>query len=160
MAAERIESRAGAVEIEALRAPSGERLRVRDVRAGAEICLDPIELEGLTRVRHGELAAALGLAADGGADGANGAAVEAAETETPVVGGVEVLQNEFAMVAVGRVDVAGGPHLLVRDLASRAEVLLDPGELCTLTRLRHRSFAPMLDPSSLVQAVEPDPDQV
>ncbi|MEA2227299.1 MAG: hypothetical protein QOF29_611 [bacterium] len=158
MAPETIESRAGAVEVEALRAPSGERLRVRDLRGGAEICLDPIELEGLTRVRHGALAAALGLAGNGGAAGANGAAAH--ETEAPASVALEVLQNEFAMVAVGRVDVAGGPRLLVRDLASRTEVLLDPGELCTLTGLRHRSFAPMLDPSSLVQAVEPDPDQV
>jgi hypothetical protein len=133
------------VEVEPLRAPSGPRLRVRDVNSHAEICLDPIELEGLARI-------------GGAGEESNGG--EARTAELPADAALELLQNEFAMVEVGRVDGPGGGYLLVRDLGSRTEAFLEPAALRSLTRLRHRSFAAMLDPSRLVQAAEPDPDQV
>lgn len=72
----------------------------------------------------------------------------------------EVFQNEFAMVEVGRFESATGPRLMIRDLASRAEVYLDPIELEGLTRIRHSEFATLLDPSGLLSEGEPDPDQV
>jgi hypothetical protein len=48
----------------------------------------------------------------------------------------------------------------IRDLATGAEVHLDPLELESLTRWKHEDFAPLIDPSGLVGTGEPDPDQV
>lgn len=72
----------------------------------------------------------------------------------------EIYQNEFAMVEVARHETETGPRLRIRDLASGAEVFLDPVELESLTRWRHEDFAPLVDPSELVPTTEPDPDQV
>ncbi|MGH3503591.1 MAG: hypothetical protein ACRDQA_22245 [Nocardioidaceae bacterium] len=74
--------------------------------------------------------------------------------------GMEVYKNEFAMVAIERAETDNGPRLHIVDLASDCEVFLDPIELEGLTRIRHRQFAPLLDPSDAVVADDPDPDQV
>lgn len=137
-----------AVEVSRFETSSGPRLRLRDLGDRAEIFLDPLELEGLTRIRQGGLVLGGGSAAD--------------EGDAPAGGGVaeQLFQNEFAMVAVAKLDSEGRPRLLIRDLASQAEAYLRPVELQELTRLRHRQFAGLLDPSELVAAAEPDPDQV
>jgi hypothetical protein len=72
----------------------------------------------------------------------------------------EIYQNEFAMVEVTRYETESGPRMHIRDLASGAEVYLDPVELESLTRWKHDDFAPLVDPSQLVSSGEPDPDQV
>ena len=72
----------------------------------------------------------------------------------------EIYQNEFAMVEVGRHETDSGPRLRIRDLATGAEVFLDPLELEGLTRWKHEDFAPFVDPSGFVGTGEPDPDQV
>ena len=135
-----------AIEVSRFETPSGPRLRLRDLGESTEIFLDPLELEGLTRIRHGGLVGRSSIDDD----------------DHSHAGGVseEVFQNEFAMVTVGRLDHGGRARLVVRDLASRAEAHLRPLELKELTRLKHRQFAGLLDPSELVAAAEPDPDQV
>jgi hypothetical protein len=72
----------------------------------------------------------------------------------------EIYQNEFAMVEVSRYETESGARLHLRDLGSGAEVFLDPLELESLCRWKHRDFAPLVDPSGLVGEPEPDPDQV
>ena len=72
----------------------------------------------------------------------------------------QLFRNEFAMVRVQRVEDPGGARLLIEDLASGEEVLLDALELEALTRTRHVDFAPLLDPSDATSEGEPDPDQV
>ena len=44
-----------AVEIERDDAGNGPRLRIRDLRTGKTVCLDPLELASLAWVRHEEL---------------------------------------------------------------------------------------------------------
>jgi hypothetical protein len=137
-----------AIEVSRFETPSGPRLKLRDLGESTEIFLDPLELEGLTRIRGGGLALGRPSMDD--------------DEEDSFAGGLseEVFQNEFAMVTVGRLDRGGRTRLVVRDLASRAEAYLRPLELKELTRLKHRQFAGLLDPSELVAAAEPDPDQV
>jgi hypothetical protein len=72
----------------------------------------------------------------------------------------EVFQNEFAMVEVSRYETETGPRLHIRDLATGAEIFLDPLELEGLTRWTHEDFATLVDPSGLIATGEPDPDQV
>jgi hypothetical protein len=72
----------------------------------------------------------------------------------------ERYRNEFALVEVERFETESGPRMRIRDLATGNEVFLDPLELEALTRLRHREFAPLLDPSDIGPGSEPDPDQV
>lgn len=136
------------VEVGRFETASGPRLRVRDTETGDEIYLDPIELEGLTRLRESRDRSLRELLRDADGD------------ETKTAAELETMQNEFAMVQIGRLDSEAGPSLFVRDLASRAQTSLRPVELQGLTRLRHRQLAPLLDPSDLVAAMEPDPDQV
>ncbi|MGH2737006.1 MAG: hypothetical protein ACRDKZ_15610 [Actinomycetota bacterium] len=143
-----LKDRSASVEVARFETASGPRLRVRDPESGDQIFLDPIELEGLTRLRESR---------DGPLRELLGDAEEAAE---PGSSELEVLQNEFAMVQIGRLETGDGPRLFIRDLASRAQTILQPSELRGLTRLRHRNLAPLLDPSELVAAMEPDPDQV
>jgi len=57
------------------------------------------------------------------------------------------LTSEFAAVAVSRDDSGNGPRLLIRDLRTGRETLLDPLELAALTWVRHEELAPFLDPS-------------
>jgi hypothetical protein len=137
-----------AIEVSRFETPSGPRLRLRDLGESTEIFLDPLELEGLTRIRGGGLVLGRPSIDDDDEDSHTGGLSE------------EVFQNEFAMVTVGRLDRGGRARLVVRDLASRAEAYLHPLELKELTRLKHRQFAGLLDPSELVAAAEPDPDQV
>jgi hypothetical protein len=137
-----------AIEVSRFETPSGPRLKLRDLGESTEIFLDPLELEGLTRIRGGGLVLGRPSMDDDDEDSHAGGLSE------------EVFQNEFAMVTVGRLDRGGRARLVVRDLASRAEAYLRPLELKELTRLKHRQFAGLLDPSELVAAAEPDPDQV
>jgi hypothetical protein len=137
-----------AIEVSRFETPSGPRLRLRDLGESTEIFLDPLELEGLTRIRGGGLVLGRSSIDDDEEDSSAGGLSE------------EVFQNEFALVTVGRLDRGGRTRLVVRDLASRAEAYLRPLELKELTRLKHRQFAGLLDPSELVAAAEPDPDQV
>jgi hypothetical protein len=138
-----------AIEVSRFETSSGPRLRLRDLGESTEIFLDPLELEGLTRIRHGGLALGRPSMDDDEEGYSHGGGLSG-----------EVFQNEFAMVTVGRLDRGGRTRLVVRDLASRAEAYLRPVELKELTRLKHRQFAGLLDPSELVAAAEPDPDQV
>jgi hypothetical protein len=121
---------------------------VKDIESGLEIFLDPIELEGLTRLRSSRAESLSSLVAG-----------DDREEPTPPAE-LETMQNEFAMVQVGRIRSEDGTRLYIRDLASRAETTLLPIQLQGLTKLRHRQLAPLLDPSDLVAAMEPDPDQV
>jgi hypothetical protein len=138
----------GAVEVETESNALRQVLRLRDPRTSAEVALDPIELEGLTRTGEIRFEALL----DGGEP--THAPVPAEPRE------LWVLQNEFAMVQVGPVETERGGCLFIRDLGSRTEVCLDATALRALIGLAHHEFAPLLDPSQLVQADEPDPDQV
>jgi hypothetical protein len=72
----------------------------------------------------------------------------------------EIFKNEFAMVELSRHETDSGPRLRIRDLASGAEVFLDPVELESLTRWKHADFRSLVDPSDFVGVGEPDPDQV
>jgi hypothetical protein len=58
-----------------------------------------------------------------------------------------VIRNEFAMVEVDRDDSAKGTRLLIRDTQTGQHIYLDSLELEALTRLRHKDFAPLVDPS-------------
>jgi hypothetical protein len=138
-----------AIEVSRFETSSGPRLRLRDLGESTEIFLDPLELEGLTRIRGGGLALGRPSMDDDEEEDSHGGGLSG-----------EVFQNEFAMVTVGRLDRGGRTRLVVRDLASRAEAYLRPVELQELTRLKHRQFSGLLDPSELVAAGEPDPDQV
>jgi hypothetical protein len=139
-----------AIEVARFETACGPRLRISNLSAAEEIDLDPIELEGLTRA-PGSTFPALGedIEIPSEDDSAN-VEIEASE----------IFQNEFAMVQVRQSKGEQGMRLLIRDLASRAEILLQPTQLLRLTLLKHREFAALLDPSELVAAVEPDPDQV
>jgi hypothetical protein len=44
------------VEVTRFETATGPRLHVRDLSSGNEIFLDPVELEGLTRLRHADFA--------------------------------------------------------------------------------------------------------
>ncbi len=122
------------VEVGRFETATGSRLMIRNLTSGAEVYLDPFELEGLARA--------------------------AQEPPEPPSVRSEVYQNEFAMVEVGRFETQAGSRLMIRDSASGAEVYLEPAELEKLTLIRHDYFAPFLDPSELVAEGEPDPDQV
>jgi hypothetical protein len=143
-----LEDRSATVEVGRFDTASGPRLRVKDIESGLEIFLDPIELEGLTRLRSSRAESLSSLVAG-----------DDREEPTPPAE-LETMQNEFAMVQVGRIRSEDGTRLYIRDLASRAETTLLPIQLQGLTKLRHRQLAPLLDPSDLVAAMEPDPDQV
>jgi hypothetical protein len=148
MATGQLEDRSASVEVGRFDSPSGPRLRVKDLVSGAEIYLDPIELEGLTRLRSSRPDSLRSLV--GGDD----------HLDPSPPADLETMQNEFAMVQIGRIKSDDGTRLYIRDLASRAETTLLPIQLQGLTKLRHRQLAPLLDPSDLVAAMEPDPDQV
>jgi hypothetical protein len=62
-----------------------------------------------------------------------------------------VLANEFATVEIRRDDSGNGPRLLIRDLRSGRETLLDPFELAALTMVRHEELAPFLDPGRFTE---------
>lgn len=138
------------VEISAEQTGTGPRLRIRSVGTGGRsVALDPLELEGLTRLPFVAFTALPG-------------AQDVAEETVfgPPREDMDILRNEFAMVGVSVVEAPEGPRLHVRNMASGAEVRLRAGHLDQLTRLRHRDLAPLVDPSGLVVQEEPDPDQV
>jgi hypothetical protein len=143
-----LESETAAVEVAADITPARQRLWLRDTCLNVDVYLDPIELEGLTKVRKVRFEAVR----------------DRATAEPALVPGslakLEVLQNEFAMVEVGVARSDHGDCLFIRDLVSRAEICLDAEVLRSLTQLSHSQFAPLLDPSQLVLTEDPDPDQV
>lgn len=147
--AEKSLGRLGAVEVSRFETATGPRLRLRrPAPQPAEAFLDPLELEGLTRVRYTPIAILPGRhehASQGG---------------RPVLGheSMERLQNEFALVDVG-VARGNGGGLLIRDMNAGQTVLLDPEELEALLRARHMDFAPLVDTSDLIAIPEPDIDQ-
>jgi len=148
--AERPLGRLGNVEVSRYETATGVRLRLRGTSAEPrEAYLDPLELEGLTRVRAKPIAV---LPANDGP--ARQAEVRATGAEP-----MERLQNEFALVDVG---VAGenAAGLLIRDMNAGQTVLLTPEELEALLRARHMDFAPLVDTSDLIAIPEPDIDQV
>jgi hypothetical protein len=152
------------VEISEESTGTGPRLRIRSVGKAVELDLDPIELEGLTRLPFTSFPA-LGPAPGPALGPEPGPALGASpDLHQGGVGaqeaGLHILRNEFAMVGVSVTEEPDGPRLRVRDMASGAEILLPPEQLAKLTRLRHRDFAPLVDPSGLAAEEEPDPDQV
>lgn len=58
-----------------------------------------------------------------------------------------VLHSEFATVEVDLDGAGNGPRLRIRNPRSGTCICLDPLELETLTRLSHRDFAVLVDPS-------------
>ncbi len=137
------------VEVSPEVTPTGPSLRIRSVGHGSVLVLDPLELEGLTRLPFTPLP---GL--EGAADETGDRSPGRAEA------GHEILRNEFAMVAVTLAAGPDGGRLLVRNMGSGAAVGLGAAELDLLSRLRHRDLAPLVDPSGLAAQSEPDPDQV
>jgi hypothetical protein len=147
--------REGDVEVEVSPhvTPTGPRLRLRSLPGGESLDLDPLELEGLTRLAF----VTFPQLHDGPGE---------IESDFVVGGGadLEILRNEFAMVAVtveeGPEEGPDGGSLRVRNMGSGAEVVLRAHHLERLVRLHHRDLAPLVDPSGLAAAAEPDPDQV
>lgn len=136
----------GEVEVSRYETPTGPRLRLR--RRGdppAEAYLDPLELEGLTRVRYKPIPL---LPPPG-----------PARELLPVVQRLEPLQNEFALVGVGVARGAAGEALLIRDMNAGQVVALTAREVEALLAARHRDFAPLIDTSDLVALPEPDIDE-
>jgi len=143
-------ARFGRVEVSRYETATGPRLRLhRSIPPSADAYLDPLELEGLTRVRYKPIT----LIPSGGADGQG-------ESARPTLGGrTERLQNEFALVNVGVASGKAGPGLFIRDMNAGQSVVLSPAELEALLAARHRDFAPLIDTSDLVSIPEPDIDE-
>jgi hypothetical protein len=143
--------RDGGDEIEVSRefGPTGGWLRIHSIPDDAAILLDALELEGLTRIPFTPFVPFEGDTDDVGQDTVYGAPT-----------GLEILQNEFAMVGIGVTDDPEGARLRVRNMGSGAEVRLRARQLRRLVRLRHRDLSPLVDPSGLTAEAEPDPDQV
>ena len=118
-------ARVGNVEVSKFETATGARLRLR--RAGsvgapapaeAEAYLDPLELEGLTRLRYKPIAVLSRTRTDRERPGQP----EKAEA-------VEHLQNEFAMVGVSVSRSNRDAGLIIRDMNAGQTVLLTPQEL-------------------------------
>lgn len=141
-------ARLGNVEVSKFEAATGPRLRLRRVGRGpGEAYLDPLELEGLTRVRHKPIPL-----------------LPPRNSEKELLAGsspqkMEVLQNEFAMVGVGVARSKTKEGLLIRDMNAGQVVLLTADELESLLRAHHMDFAPLVDTSDLVAIPEPDIDE-
>ncbi len=136
----------GRVQVSRYETPTGARLRLKG--AAGEAFLDPLELEGLTRVRYKPVP---GVAFPSRDD-----AERAAEAWRACAGRWERLQNEFALVAVA---VVGPEGLLVRDMNAGLAVVLTPQELEALLGIRHMDLAPLVDTSDMVALPEPDLDE-
>jgi hypothetical protein len=54
--------------------------------------------------------------------------------------------NEFAVVNVWVDDSANGPRLVLRDPKTGERIYLDPLELESILRSRHRDLTPLVDP--------------
>lgn len=138
----------GNVEISKFETATGPRLHLRRRTPRlAETYLDPLELEGLTRVRYKPIPL---LTPTPGAVEESPLRSEAA---------TEPLQNEFALVSVGMARVGDEEALLIRDMNAGQVVYLRAHELDTLLRARHCDFAPLVDTSDLVAIPEVDIDQ-
>jgi len=138
----------GNVEVSRFETATGPRLRLR--KAGAipiDAYLDPLELEGLTRVRYKPIRVLPAGPSD-----------REQRRIRPAGASVQPLQNEFAMVGVAVADGNGEPSLLIRDMNAGQTVLLSAAELEALLRARHMDFAPLIDTSDLVAIPEPDLD--
>lgn len=144
---ERSLGRVGRVEVSRYETPTGVRLRLRH-EEGREVFLDPLELEGLSRVRYKPVPALPLLRKDG--------AEQAAEIWKSLGSQWERFQNEFALVAVA---VVGTQGLLVRDMNGGLAVVLSSHELEALLKVRHMELAPLVDPSDMVSLPEPDIDE-
>ena len=139
--------RLGQVEVSKFETATGPRLRLRRLAPHpAEAYLDPLELEGLTRVRYRPIPL---LPPKDGAD----------ENLLRPEARLEPLQNEFALVGVGVARLGKDDALLIRDMNAGQVVFLRADELDALLRARHRDFAPLVDTSDLVAVPEADIDQ-
>lgn len=142
---------ASEVEVRPFETGTGVRLRITATADGRSLDLDPLELEGLTRLPYTTLP---GIALS----------ARSADVAPPPVGrpasAIEVLRNEFALVEVRVAGGPDGPGLWIRSMISGAEVALRPTDLERLSALRHRDLSPLIDPSGMVVTEEPDPDQV
>lgn len=142
-------ARLGNVEVSKFETATGARLRLRRPgHTATEVYLDPLELEGLTRVRYKPIALLPSRNAE------DEAALRTAAPEQ-----IERLQNEFAMVGVGVARWRNEAGLVIRDMNAGQTVLLTADELEALLRVRHRDFAPLIDTSDLEAVHEPDIDQ-
>lgn len=144
-------ARLGNVEVSKFETATGARLRLRRLSPRpAEVYLDPLELEGLTRARDKPFP----LLVTSTAAPPDHPATPSARTER-----MEPLQNEFAMVGVGVTQWKTEERLFIRDMNGGYTVLLSGGELEALLRARHMDFAPLIDTSDLVALPEPDIDE-
>lgn len=142
-------ARVGNVEVSKFETATGARLRLRRAGSkGAEAYLDPLELEGLTRLRFKPLAVL------GGASTGRERPDRPDEAEP-----VEHLQNEFAMVGVGISRANSDAYLVIVDMNAGQKVFLTSQELEALLAARHMDLAPLIDTSDLVAIPEPDIDQ-
>lgn len=134
------------VQVSELVTSTGPRLRIHSLRDGDSVDLDPLELEGLTRLPFTPFPH---LESDHDGEGSR--------VVTPT--GLHVLRNEFAMVGIG-VTEEPAARLRVCNMGSGAEVRLRASQLVRIAHLRHRDLAPLVDPSGLAAEREPEPDQV
>lgn len=142
-------ARVGNVEVSKFETATGARLRLRRAGSvGAEAYLDPLELEGLTRLRYKPIAVLNRARTDRERPG------QPAKAET-----VEHLQNEFAMVGVGISHANSDTRLVIMDMTAGQTVVLTSQELEALLAARHMDLAPLIDTSDLVAIPEPDIDQ-
>lgn len=139
----------GNIEVSKYQTATGPRLRLRrHTPRPAEAYLDPLELEGLTRVRYKPISLFPPRP-------------DQADATTPRMDGtMEPLQNEFALVSVGVARVGSEEGLMIRDMNAGQTVVLRAQELDALLRARHRDFAPLVDTSDLVAIPEADIDQM
>ncbi|MBI3975362.1 MAG: hypothetical protein HY334_03125 [Armatimonadetes bacterium] len=143
--------RLGNVEVSKFETATGVRLRLRGISPKPlEAYLDPLELEGLTRVRYKPFP----LLPPGERPAREEAPVRPAVEER-----MERLQNEFALVGVGVARGRSEEGLLIRDMNAGQAVVLTPDELEALLRARHMDFAPLVDTSDLIALPEPDIDE-
>ncbi len=139
----------GNVEVSKFETATGARLRLHRAGSPAEAYLDPLELEGLTRVRFKPIAAL----------SKGGTPPDETRFQTVAAGPLEALQNEFALVSVGVARGEKATALLIRDMNTLQGVLLSEDELHALLRARHMDLAPLVDTSDLVAIPEPDIDE-
>ncbi len=149
---ERLLGSVGRVQVIRYETPTGVRLRLVAADRGREAFLDPLELEGLTRIRYKPIPTLLAVALGDGAG-------EAAEVWRRHAEVAEWLQNEFALVGVALVRAQSEDGLLVRDMNAGLAVVLREPELESLLGLRHMDLAPLVDTSDLVALPEPDIDE-
>lgn len=142
-------ARVGNVDVSKFETATGARLRLRRAGSvGAEAYLDPLELEGLTRLRYKPIAVLSRARTNRERPG------QPAKAET-----VEHLQNEFAMVGVGISYANSDTRLVIMDMTAGQTVVLTSQELEALLAARHMDLAPLIDTSDLVAIPEPDIDQ-